>query len=161
MESTVFPGATHRRLHIRKALLWIAVGFVVIAAILVFALSVVDWNAMRGPVGRLASARLGLPVDIGQLDVHLWSLTPEVQLDRLVVGNASRDQPGELARIGHFEMEVELPALLKGDLILSRVLIEKLDLHLHRDAANHANWRTGTGKAHSGDAPDLTSRGDA
>ena len=50
-------------------------------------LAVLDWNQLRGPISRFASARLDREVAIlGDLDVRPFSFTPSATVGRLQIG---------------------------------------------------------------------------
>jgi uncharacterized protein involved in outer membrane biogenesis len=138
--------------------MWVGAGCLALVAIALLALTLIDWNAMRGPVTRFAAARIGRPVAIaGDLDVHVWSLKPTVDVHGLTVGNApwDKDRKDPMLRVEHLRVEVKLLPLFKGDVILPRVLMEQPDLRLHRNSAGRANWTLGNGNGEAGDAPSL------
>ncbi|HEV7612488.1 MAG TPA: AsmA family protein, partial [Steroidobacteraceae bacterium] len=48
-----------------------------LVAIVVAALALFDWNSLKHPIERIASAKLGRTVHIdGNLQAHIWSWTP-------------------------------------------------------------------------------------
>src|SRR5215467_15479586 len=62
-------------------------GFVIGA---VFALYFLDWDQMRGPIGRWLSLRTGREVRIdGNLAVNLFSWQPSLEASRVYIGNPS------------------------------------------------------------------------
>ena len=80
---------------------WIGVGVGGLLMVLVVTLLLLDWNLLRHPIERLASARSGRVVRLqGALRVHPWSLSPAVTLQGLVVGNPppKRRQPVKMCR---------------------------------------------------------------
>ncbi|MBW8860385.1 MAG: AsmA family protein, partial [Caulobacter sp.] len=118
------------------------------AAIILFLL-VFDWNWLRGPVGRLASARLNRQVVIaGDLRVHPWSLSPKAEaLDVRIAHPAwapkTGPQAGTMARIDRIAVQIRLPALLRGDVVLPLLAVDRPDVKLLRDASGRANWTFG------------------
>ena len=125
-----------------RLLAWIAgiVGGLIV--LLLLALALVDWNALKGPVERFASARSGRTVSIaGALRVQPWSFAPRLSAEGLTVGNPkweTSQQP--LVRIRKLEVQLELLPLLRGQLILPRVELREPHVYLHRDDAGRANW---------------------
>jgi AsmA family protein len=154
------------------ALKWSAIlvaGFVVV---LLICLAVLDANAdaLRGPIARLAGARLGRAVRIdGPLELHLFSWTPRVvvtglrianpdwvsvraseghaavtrQADTLATGKHPARAPGEptdMVRVGRLQASLSIPALFKGEVLLPYVGIDDSDIDLVRDAKQRANW---------------------
>ena len=60
-----------------------------------------DWNTMRGPVGRYVSHRLGREVRIeGDLKVHLFSWTPSFSAEHVTVANPPWVQQKLAADVG-------------------------------------------------------------
>jgi hypothetical protein len=70
----------------RRALIGIGSALALVAAIVIF-LWIFDWNWLRGPIGRYASAQLQREVVIaGDLRVHPWSFSPKAEAYGLRVG---------------------------------------------------------------------------
>lgn len=146
------PARTRRRAAFR-ILGRVAVAVLAILAMLVVALSFVDWNRLRGPVARFASERSGLPVAIdGDLTVEGWTLTPRASVAGVRVANPAwmRDG-GSLATVERATVEIELLPLLVGRLIVRRVVVDRPRLSLRMDESGRANWRRPEPK--SPDAP--------
>ncbi len=125
--------------------------FVAVVAFLV----IFDWNWLRGPIGRIASAQLGRKVEIvGDLRVHPWSLSPKVEALDVRIG-----QPGwalkadptlqPMARVQRLAVQFKLLPLFKGDVILPLLAIDRPDVRLIRDASGQANWTFGAKKANA------------
>ena len=109
-------------------------------------LALLDWNTMRGPVARYASARLHRTVRIGgNLDVHLFTFTPHVVATGVTVANPAWVGKNEAANIGRFEFTVRLIPLLFGDTILPLVRLDRPQITVVRDSAGRTNWDFGTG----------------
>ncbi|HMI95243.1 MAG TPA: hypothetical protein VK479_01945, partial [Micropepsaceae bacterium] len=80
-----------------RALKWTGSIFAGLVAILIIVLATLDWNTMRGPVGRYLSGRLHRDVTItGDLKVKLFSWTPSADVNGLVI--AQPDWVGEKIR---------------------------------------------------------------
>ena len=128
---------------LRKALTWTAIslGSLVVILVLVLALAFMDWNLFKHPIERVASAKSGRTVTIGgDLKVHIWSWTPTVTVNRLILGNPPWEANRPMASIERLEIQLKLLPLLKGDVILPRVALLKPDLYLHQDKSGRANW---------------------
>src|SRR5690242_3776781 len=86
--------------------------FTVLAAFLFAALVTLyflDWNQMRGVIGRYASARSGREVRIdGDLKVDLFRLQPHVSVGKLTIGNPAwaGPRPGAMVEQGEFEFRL-------------------------------------------------------
>ena len=125
----------------RLTLAWTGVTLGVLVGAALLALALVDWNAMKGPIERLASARSGRTVKIaGDLDVHVWSWTPSFTVSGLTVGNPPWEAAKPMAQIERLHVQMKLLPLLKGDVILPRVEVIHPKVYLHRDADGRANW---------------------
>ena len=71
---------------IPRPLLWIG-GIFAFLLLLVVILSLLDWNALRGPLSRMISRDIERPVSIKGLRVQLFSWTPSAQVEGLTIGN--------------------------------------------------------------------------
>jgi hypothetical protein len=107
-----------------------------------------DWNQMRGPVGRYLSHRSGREVRIdGNLSVKLFSWQPRIEAGGLYIGNPAwakelANTP-QAAKVNDFILELRLLPLLKGHLVLPLVSIDQPDILLLRDASGRTNWDSG------------------
>jgi uncharacterized protein involved in outer membrane biogenesis len=118
---------------LRKTLRWtgITVGALLLIGVLVLAF--VDWNLLKHPIERMASAKSGRTVTIaGDLNVHIWSWTATVTLNGLTLGNPPWEANRPMAKIQRTEIQLKLLPLLKGDVILQRVALLKPDVYLHQ-----------------------------
>lgn len=108
-------------------------------------LYLLDWNTLRGPVARYASQRLGREVRIeGNLDVHLFSLTPRISVTGLKVVNPAWVGQPLAADIDRADISVRLVSLLFGHLVLPTVEIDRPRIQVVRDAQGRTNWDFGT-----------------
>ena len=136
-----FVQASPRTVSILK---WTAIGLAVFLIAILVLISLVDW---KGPIERLASARLHRSVEItGDVEVHPWSWSPRLAASGVRVGNASWDEKQKkvMADVERIELQVKLLPLLKGDLILPYVIVDAPQVYAHRDASGRANWDFGS-----------------
>jgi len=103
-----------------------------------------DWNQMRGPLGRYLSERTGREVRIeGNLGVKLFTWQPIIDVGGLYIANpawlASQGRP-QAARINHARIELRLVPLIFGNLILPLVKFDQPDLLVVRDVTGRTNW---------------------
>jgi uncharacterized protein involved in outer membrane biogenesis len=119
----------------------IVVGVVLIALLLFLALF--DFDRLKGPIERMASADLHRKVRIDRLRVHLWQRHPDVTIDGLSIANPSWAN-ADMARIGSIDVAIEPWPLLRGRLVLSHLQIDQPHVTLLRDADNRANWDFGS-----------------
>src|SRR4051812_6170641 len=128
-----------RRTRLTLAWTGIALGVLIGAALL--ALALIDWNSMKGPIERMASARSGRTVKIaGNLDVHVWSWTPSLSVSGVTIGNPPWEAAKPMVQVERLQVQMKLLPLLKGDVILPRVEISHPTVYLHREASGRANW---------------------
>jgi AsmA family protein len=117
----------------------ITCGVLVVAVVLVLAL--MDWNLLKHPLERAASAESGRKVTIaGDLEVHIWSWAPMVTINGLTVGNPPWEANRPMATIERLQVQLKLLPLLRGDVILPRVEFLHPNLYLHQDRQGRANW---------------------
>ncbi len=129
-----------------RVLNFAAMMVIAIVAAAILWLALLDWNTMRGPVSRYASARLHRTVKIaGNLDVHLFTFTPHVVATGVTVANPAWVGKKEAANIGRFEFTVRLIPWLFGDTILPLVRLDRPQITVVRDSAGRTNWDFGTG----------------
>jgi uncharacterized protein involved in outer membrane biogenesis len=126
---------------------WGMIGATLLFAVIIAFLILFDWNWFRGPVGHLASARLNREVVIaGDLRVHPWSLSPSAEAYGVRIAQPDwAPKTGEgagkpMATVDRIAVRIKLPPLLKGEVILPLLIIDKPDARLLREASGRANW---------------------
>ena len=129
------------------------IGAILLTVAIVVFLAVFDWNWFRGPLGRFASARLNREVVItGDLRVHPWSFSPKAEALGVRIAQpdwaAKADPKGSpagvpMAQVGRIAVQIKLLPLLKGDVILSLLAVDRPDVRLLREASGRANWTFG------------------
>lgn len=111
-----------------------------VAAIVIFLL-LFDWNWLRGPIGRWASAEYDRQIELrGDLDVRLFSWTPSVTVRGLYFGGPdwARDRPtAEVARI---DASIRLRKLLVGQIEMPRLAFDQADIVLLSDENGRQSW---------------------
>ena len=131
----------------RKPVLWTAGIFGGLIAAVALFLLFVDWNALRGPIGRYASGRLHREVVIaGDLQVRPWSWSPSATVNGLRIGNPAWAGPGPMAQIDRLMVQIRLPALLRGHVDIMQVRADRPDVRLKRDAQGRASWDFSDGR---------------
>ncbi|HEY1725897.1 MAG TPA: AsmA family protein [Steroidobacteraceae bacterium] len=119
---------------------WI-IGIVVVLILIIVTADLINWNAARGLVARIASRHLGRRVEIGgPLRVHLLSSTPGVSIDQLTIANPDWATGGDFLDVAHIDFTLQLSQLLRGHLVFRTLDIEQPKLDLRRDASQRANW---------------------
>jgi uncharacterized protein involved in outer membrane biogenesis len=132
---------------------WGMIGAILLTVAIVVFLVIFDWNWFRGPLGRFASARLDREVVItGDLRVHPWSFSPKVEALGVRIAQpdwaAKADPKGSpagtpMAKVDRIAVQIKLLPLLKGDVILPLLAVDRPDVRLLREASGRANWAFG------------------
>ena len=147
------------RKDLRVILKWTGIVLGVLIVVLGVTLALIDWGALRGPIARYASAKLNRPVAIQQLDVDIWSLTPTVTITGVTVGNPPWEKRKNMLELERARVQLKALYLLRGEIVLPLVSIDKPKFYAHRAADGHANWefasRTGKPKQESAEPMDL------
>src|SRR5690242_13386867 len=92
-----------------KWVCWSGGGILAVIAALVIALYFLDWNALRGPIARYASQRMGREVRIeGDLHVKILSWQPRVDANGIWIANPKWLGAQPAADIGHLTFEFRL-----------------------------------------------------
>ena len=128
-----------------------AVLVIVAAAVVLFAtLSDDSYRRLASYLFERATGRT-LIVD-GRFAVHR-SLRPSLVVSHVRIPNPAWASTPEFAQIGHMEIEVALPSLLSGALVVQRLILEDASFALERRADGTANWTMGQGGSGPGLVP--------
>lgn len=141
------PAPARKRGPVRTALYWIGgVLGTLIAAVVIFLL-VADWNWLRGPISRYASAKMHREVVIaGDLDVKPWSWSPTATARNIRIGDAKWADKGNMAELETLTVSIRILPLLKGDIDLPLLRVDKPNVRLVRDRQGRANWDFSDGR---------------
>jgi AsmA family protein len=113
----------------------------VLLVLMVLGLTLMDWNLLKGPIERTASARFGRAVTIaGPLQVRGWSRTPTLTLNGLTVGNPPWEPDRPMLKVERVQLQLELLPLFGGHLVLRRVELDQPEIYLHQEKSGRANW---------------------
>lgn len=125
----------------RKMMAWTGGVMAAILVAFIAFLLLFDWNYLRGPISKFASARTGREVAIdGNLNVKLLSLEPSAAVEKIRVGHPAWVGEGRTVEIEKLFVQIKILPLLKGDLIVQRLEITKPRLILLRDRQGRATW---------------------
>jgi uncharacterized protein involved in outer membrane biogenesis len=117
-----------------------------ILAIIIF-LWLANWNMLRGPIGRYASAQTHRHIELdGDLKVHLLTWTPTVTIGGVKIGNPQWAGPGDTADVENIIVSVKLLPLLGFHVVMPLLQFDKPVVNLYRDASGRQNWDVDTGK---------------
>ena len=125
-----------------------SVSLVLIAGIILFLL-IFDWNMLRGPIGRWASARYDREVQLnGELDVNLLSWTPSAHVRGLRIGGPDWAPDQDTLTVKDMRVSVRLRALLAGHVEMPLVAVTRPRAVLISTEDGRRSWRLNP------DAPD-------
>ena len=111
-----------------------------IAGFLVF-LMLFDWNWLRGPISRAASASTGREVVLnGDLDVRLFSWTPSATVRRLSIGGPAWANDRNTADVEQLDVSVRLRRLFLGQVEVSSLVMTRPAVHLIVDGKGRRSW---------------------
>ncbi|MFN3558352.1 MAG: AsmA family protein [Brevundimonas sp.] len=121
---------------------------ILILAVVLF-LALFDWNMLRGPIGRWASAKYDRQIELnGDLDVKLFSWTPSAQIRSIRVGGPSWAREKDTLRIADLQASVRLRPLFAGRLEMPLVAITRPEVVLIATEDGRQSWELNP------DAPD-------
>lgn len=121
-----------------------------VAAIIVFLL-LFDWNYLRGPIGRYASARWDRQVELkGDLDVDLFRWAPRAKVNDLRIGPPAWGPRTDTADVAQLRASVQLLPLLAGQVDMPEIRAVRPRLSLLRDQQGRESWKLGAPDANPG-----------
>src|SRR3546814_8097965 len=89
-----------------------------------------DWTLWRTTVNERASAASGREVEIrGDLQVDLWSWTPEVAAQDVVFGNPSWASEPDMLRVAEVYLKFRLMPIFAGRLEVERLRLVRSEEH--------------------------------
>ncbi|CAN7281421.1 AsmA family protein [Phenylobacterium sp. LjRoot219] len=131
----------------RKTLGWTGAVLAVLAIALAILIAVWDWNWFRGPVERMASARLHREVTIaGDLKVDLFSWQPSATVTGVRIANPAWAGRENMADIGRLAVRIRLLPLLIGNVDMRLLQFDQARVSLVRSANGRANWDFSDGR---------------
>lgn len=135
---------------------WAAsVTLLLILAVVIFLL-LFDWNWVRGPIGRWASAEYDREIALrGDLDVDLFSWTPSVIVRDLKFGGPAWAREEDTADIQRIEASVRLRKLFAGQIEIPLLSITKADVVLIATEDGRKSWDLNPDKPDTGEGMKL------
>ena len=151
-----FRQSSRRRLTVR--VLQIAASLLGLVALLIgIVVLSPNWNLLRGPIAGYLSVKLDRKVSIdGDLKVKV-ALQPEIEINKLKVGNAPWATLPSMVEIERAKFRFELVPLLQRRLVVPEVELLRTVVALERNADGTPNWEFHTGTPSGGWAPEIGS----
>lgn len=128
----------------QKAAAWIG-GVVAFFAAIILVLGLLDWNMLKPPIQKIASARLDRKVLIdGNLRVRLLSWTPSATIEGIRIANPDWvPGGGDMTRINKLSVQVRLAPLFHGQVVLPLLRVDRPNVVLLQNDKGQANWNFG------------------
>lgn len=131
------------------------IALLLIAAVVIFLL-LFDWNWLRGPIGRWASAKYEREIALqGDLDVKLFSWTPSVVVRDLKVGGPQWALEKDTADVDRIEASVRLRKLLAGQIEMPLLSFTRPEVVLIATKDGKNSWTFGKPKPDTGEGMKL------
>ena len=134
----------------RKFFRWLAIIFVTLSALVLAVMLVlslldvtVNLDHLRGGVETSASVALGRDVSITgpvRLNLSGW---PSIEVQDVAIANVPGAATDVFFRAGLARLQIGVPPLLRGELVIGEITAEKVTLNLENDAQGKANWDFG------------------
>lgn len=119
----------------------------VLAIAIAILVAIWDWNWFRGPVARLASAKMSREVTItGDLRVRPWSWQPSAEIEGVRIANPAWAGRERMAQIDRIAVRIRLIPLLVGRVDLQLLRFDRPDVRLYADAQGRRNWDFSDGR---------------
>jgi len=136
--------------------IWTCVVAMLLVTAVVLFVVLFDWNLLRGPIGRWASAKYDREVAIqGDLDVNLFSWTPSVEVNRLKFGGPDWAREKDTANVEKIEASVRLRRLFAGQVEVPRLAITRPDVTLIATEDGKQSWDLNPGAPDTGEGMKL------
>jgi uncharacterized protein involved in outer membrane biogenesis len=138
---------THLKKPSKKTLYKAGGVLAVLAIAIAILIAIWDWNWFRGPVARLASAKMHREVTInGDLNVRLWSWSPSATVEGVRIANPAWAGREPMAQIDRIAVRIRLLPLLIGRVDLRLLRFDRPDVRLYSDAQGRKNWDFSDGR---------------
>ena len=132
-----------------------SVTLLLIAAVVIFLL-LFDWNWLRGPIGRWASAKYDREIALqGDLDVHLFSWTPSVIVNDLKFGGPDWAREADTADVDRIEARFRLRRLFAGQIEMPLLAITRPNVVLISTEDGRQSWELEPDKPDTGEGMKL------
>lgn len=103
-----------------------------------------DWNYLRGPIGRWASAAWDREIELnGDLDVNIFSWTPSARINDLRIGGPDWARDEDTLQVEQLEVAVRLRRLLAGQIELPLLAARAPRAVLLVDEDGRQSWALG------------------
>lgn len=122
-----------------RILKWVVAVVVLLVAGAVIAVLTVDVNRFKPQIVAAVESATGRKLDIAQdMKLSLWPLG--IGVKQVSFANASWGSRPQMATVGEFTAQVDLMALIGGQVKVDSLVLNDVDLLLEKDRQGRANW---------------------
>ena len=133
----------------------VVAGSIVVASIVVLALYLFPWDALRGPINRYVSEKLGRRFEITQrLTVRLGRITT-VRLDGIEIANPDWARDAYLLKATTVEFDISLLPLMTGKMVLPQIKLTNPKLGLQVEPDGRQTWVLSRDTSNKGVFPEI------
>ena len=119
-------------------------------------LALFDWNMLRGPIGRCASAKYDREIALtGDLDVDLFSWTPSAVVRGLKIGGPDWARQEDTANVDEIRASVRLRKLLAGQIEMPLLSFTRPKVVLIATRDGRKSWQLNPNKPDTGEGMKL------
>lgn len=120
---------------------WIAGVFLLLLTVLVVLYNWTNWNILRGPISRAVENKTGRQLVIeGDLIMHLRWPNTRINTSRIRFANPAWATAKDMVDVNEVALSVNLPALLRGAIILPEVRLNEANVSLEKSLDGRKNW---------------------
>ena len=124
---------------------WIGVVLALLIVAVVVAALTVDVNRFKPQIVAAAENATGRKLEIAEdMKLSLWPLG--IGVKRVSFANAAWGSRPQMATIGEFTAQIDLPSLIGGQVRVDSLVLSDVDILLEKDRQGRANWEFGTEK---------------
>jgi AsmA family protein len=119
---------------------WAAGGLLLLVVVAAGALWIVldsDW--LRGELEGHASDYTGRKTTVGRID-FAWGATTSVRLEQVAIANVAWAKTPHMLKIEQVDFDIRLWPLLKGDIVLPRLVLRKPEVEVEVGDREQLNW---------------------
>jgi uncharacterized protein involved in outer membrane biogenesis len=124
-----------------RTLKWIAGVFLALVVLPVLFIALFGWNWMRGPIERTTLEKTGRVLVInGDIKVKFGWPLPRIQAGAVTFANPGWAKEKQMVTTDAVEITINLPQLLRKNIVLSEVRLERPVVFLEQGTDGRKNW---------------------
>lgn len=100
-----------------------------------------NWNFLKGPISRTVENKTGRQLHInGDLVMHLRWPNTRIKTSSLRFANPRWAEADDMVDVQNVSLKIHMPSLLKGDVVLTEVKLDKARVSLEKSPEGRKNW---------------------